>query len=184
MGGPHPPRAEGVAKALKPKGMADDIAAMPDGPSLYDRDFCAWTQEQAAALRAAAPAGSNTLDWGNLAEEIESLGKRERRELLGRFETIIEHLLRLATSPAAEPRAGWRSTVWRTRDEVGHLVADNPSLKPQLAELTELAHQMRRRVAEELTDRGESEAAAAVLALPAFTAEQVTGDWFPPPPAG
>jgi Domain of unknown function DUF29 len=54
--------------------------------ALYDEDFVRWTKEQAAALRRAKnlpPAGtvgSNLpLDWENLAEEIESLGKSERR---------------------------------------------------------------------------------------------------------
>jgi hypothetical protein len=56
--------------------------------ALYDQDFVRWTEEQAAALRRAkslppaAPRGSNLLlDWENLAEEIESLGKSDRREL-------------------------------------------------------------------------------------------------------
>jgi hypothetical protein len=49
---------------------------MAETKALYDEDFVAWAQEQAAALRAAARAGSNLrLDWQNLAEEIEDLGK-------------------------------------------------------------------------------------------------------------
>jgi len=50
---------------------------MPEGSDLYDYDFFLWTQEQAAALRRAKDSNL-PLDWENLAEEIESLGKSER----------------------------------------------------------------------------------------------------------
>ena len=80
--------------------------------ALYDEDFVRWTEEQAAALRRAKslPAGgrgrsSLALDWENLAEEIESLGKSDRRELRSQITRILRHLLKLEFSPAAEPRA-------------------------------------------------------------------------------
>ena len=83
--------------------------------ALYDEDFVRWTEEQAAALRSAIslPAGrtgsSNLpLDWENLAEEIESLGKSDRRELRSQITRVLRHLLKLDVSPAAEPRASWR----------------------------------------------------------------------------
>jgi hypothetical protein len=83
-----------------------------------------WAEAQAEGLRRAAEAGSNLpLDWYNLAEEIESLGRSQRRELRSRLATIIEHLLKLQFSPAMEPRddgskplaaRGGRSTCcWR-----------------------------------------------------------------------
>ena len=71
--------------------------------TLYDEDFVRWTEEQAAALRRAK--GSNlALDWENLAEEIESLGKSDRRELRSQITRILRHLVKLEASPAAEPR--------------------------------------------------------------------------------
>jgi hypothetical protein len=82
-------------------------AKMPNGSALYDRDFFLWTQEQAAALRRAKDSNL-PLDWGNLAEEIESLGKSDRRELRSQIRQILRHLFRLAASPAREPRAGSR----------------------------------------------------------------------------
>ena len=58
--------------------------------ALYDRDFVLWTEEQAAALRRAK--GSNLpLDWENLAEEIESLGKSDRRALSSQIRRILHH---------------------------------------------------------------------------------------------
>jgi hypothetical protein len=58
--------------------------------AIYDEDFLLWTEEQAAALRRAK--GSDlTLDWENLAEEIESLGKSDRRELRSQITRILRH---------------------------------------------------------------------------------------------
>jgi hypothetical protein len=42
---------------------------------LYDQDFSAWTQQQAALLRAR---NWHQLDYDNVAEELEALGKRDR----------------------------------------------------------------------------------------------------------
>ena len=62
---------------------------------LYDQDFVRWTEQQAAALRQAAGLGVNlSLDWENLAEEIDSLGRSLKRELRSRVAVIIEHLIK------------------------------------------------------------------------------------------
>ncbi len=74
------------------------MAVMPDGPR-YDDDFYAWTQHQAAVLRS-LPVSDNRLDREHVAEEIEDLGKSERDAVRSRIRRIIEHLLKLAYSPA------------------------------------------------------------------------------------
>src|SRR5262249_21247609 len=100
---------------------------MPERTKLYDQDFFLWTQEQAAALRHAK--GANLpLDWENLAEEIESLGKSLRAELNSQIRRILRHLLKLEASPATDPRAGWRTTVLDARTELEDLFEDSPSL--------------------------------------------------------
>jgi Domain of unknown function DUF29 len=77
---------------------------------LYEEDFVRWTEQQAAALRQAAGLGTNLpLDWENLAEEIDGLGRSHRHELRSRIAVIIEHLIKVECSPAADPGAdGWR----------------------------------------------------------------------------
>src|SRR5215204_3184394 len=96
---------------------------------LYDEDFLLWTKEQARLLREAAERGVNLpLDWENLAEEVESLGRSDRRELRSRISTIIEHLLKLEHSSAREPREGWRNTVDRSRREAKLILKESPSL--------------------------------------------------------
>lgn len=82
---------------------------------LYDRDFYVWTQEQAAALRAAAKAGgrSNAVEWERVAEEVEDLGKRDLREASSYVILIIEHLFKLAWAQHEDPKAGWRAEIVR-----------------------------------------------------------------------
>ena len=74
---------------------------------LYEEDFVRWTEEQSSALRKAARIGTNLpLDWENLAEEIESLGRTLSLELRSPIAVILEHLLKLEHSPAIDPRRG------------------------------------------------------------------------------
>jgi len=82
---------------------------------LYEDDFYVWTQEQAAALRAAGKAGgkSNAVEWERVAEEVEDLGKRDLREASSYVALIIEHLYKLAWTQREEPKAGWRAEIVR-----------------------------------------------------------------------
>src|SRR5258705_11974756 len=105
---------------------------MPKANELYDQDFLLWTKEQATALRRAT--GSNLpLDWENLAEEIESLGASQRTELNSQIRRVLRHLFRLeASSPAVDPRAGWRAIVRDARIEIEDLLETNPSLRREI----------------------------------------------------
>lgn len=146
---------------------------MGEAKSLYDEDFLLWSKEQAEALRAAAKGGANLpLDWEHIAEEIEDLGKSNRRELRNRLLAILEHLLKLQYSPAVNPRAGWRATIIRERAMIEGLLDDSPSLRGELPELVATA----RAAAAELSRRGET---PKRLPLPDYSVEQVLGDWFP-----
>jgi hypothetical protein len=156
--------------------------------ALYDEDFVRWTEEQAAALRRAGsliPAearGSNVpLDWENLAEEIESLGKSDRRELRSQITRILRHLLKLETSPTAEPRAGWRATIDEARTEIEGLLEDSPSLRRETQALIKKQTRAAARLAaDDLTHHGEPiEVVRARLEGGEYTDEQVLGDWFP-----
>ena len=102
----------------------------------YDEDFYAWTQDQAARLRDAAAAGANLpVDWENLAEEIEGMGRRDRRAFLTQLARVLEHLLKLEHSPAHHPRRGWKLSVVDGRREVGDILNDSPSLRSKLDEI-------------------------------------------------
>jgi len=113
-----------------------------DERPLYDRDFYRWTQEQAALLRGAdalkphgeAPRGVwQDLDWENLAEEIETLGRSERNEIESRLMVLLLHLLKWAYQRDHRSRS-WEATIVEQRRRIAKRVLDNPSLRsyPQL----------------------------------------------------
>jgi hypothetical protein len=100
---------------------------------LYDEDFYAWTQQQAVLLRAGK---WRELDHANLAEELEALGKRDRRELERRLEVLVMHLLKWCYQPERRERSrSWRSTIREQRRRLTRLLEDSPSLRSELPAL-------------------------------------------------
>ncbi len=92
---------------------------------LYERDFCAWLQDQAGKLRSHS---HNEIDWENLAEEIESVGRSERREIQRRLELLIHHLLKWQFQPGRRSES-WRITIGEQRIWIPGIIKDSPSLK-------------------------------------------------------
>jgi hypothetical protein len=156
------------------------MSEMTKVSELYDRDFFLWTQEQAAALRAVRKSNL-PLDWDNLAEEIASLGTSQRTELNSQVRRILRHLFKLEASPAADPRAGWRTTVRDARIEIEDLLEGSPSLRREIDAVVKRQNISAAKLAAyDLEDHGEpAEAVWARLEKGGFTAEQVLGDWFP-----
>src|SRR5690348_15042634 len=111
---------------------------MTAATTLYEEDTAAWAEQQAAALRAAARGGSNQLlDWENLAEEIEDLGKSLRIALKSQISRVILHQIKLMHSPASDPRRGWRRTIRQARDEIARILEDSPSLRREISGIIE-----------------------------------------------
>ncbi len=100
-------------------------------PSLYDRDFFAWTREQAGLLRAGR---ISEIDLENIAEEIESMGKTEKRELSSRLTVLLLHLAKWRFQPGLRGRS-WRLGIESQRLDIADLLDDNPSLRPLLTEI-------------------------------------------------
>jgi hypothetical protein len=158
---------------------------MSDVKTLYDEDILAWSKQQAEALRSVARGGSNqALDWDNIAEEIEDLGKARQSALNGQIRRIIQHLLKLENSPAIEPRRGWLISINNARVEIDYLLEKSPSLRTDIA--AEIADEMKRasRLATyEMEKYGELDAKTlARMRATTYTAEQILEDWFPPEP--
>jgi hypothetical protein len=114
---------------------------MTDG---YETDFHHWTETQAGLLRARA---ANRIDWDHIAEEIESLGISDRRDLASRIQTVLDHLIRLRASPAIDPRRGWERTLIVQRDGIHKLLADSPSLRQLIASIVSAELPTARRLA-------------------------------------
>ncbi len=146
--------------------------------TLYERDYAAWAIEQAALLRDAAAGDASGLDWMNLAEEIEALAGRDRRELGSHIRTIAEHLMKLQASPASDPRLGWEQTVSHARADIEAILQQSPSLTGSVPDLVRRQVPVARRFAARAL-RGHGEGTAVLESLPDYTPEQITGDWWP-----
>lgn len=154
---------------------------MSDGPR-YDDDFYAWTQYQAAVLRSLAT-HDNRFDREHLAEEIVDLGNSERNAVRSEVRRILEHFLKLAHSPASDPRADWMISIANARAELeARLTA---TLRRDVeANLAGIYRHARR--AAEIAFRADHEIHAA-MPLPAecpYTLEDIIADdWYPAPRA-
>jgi len=96
----------------------------------HHRDFYRWTRDQAARLRQLAlDGGVPGLDGRNLADEIETLGRLDRREIERRLVELLEHLARLAWSSDEPPRRAWRLAVEEQRNGIAERIEDSPSLQ-------------------------------------------------------
>ena len=150
---------------------------MPD-PG-YDTDFVLWAESQARALRDAGRAGTNLpIDWENVAEEIEAFGKLQVRELASRIRTILVHLMKLQTSGATEPRAGWRETIVEQRSEIERLIEDSPSLRQIVGRV--IAREIgaaQRQVGAALAEHGETP--RMDMERIGYSEAEVLGDWLP-----
>jgi hypothetical protein len=98
--------------------------------TLYDQDFFAWANEQARLLRAGKLSDA---DIEHIAEEIESMGKAEKRELLSRLSVLLLHLLKWQFQPGRRG-ASWEVTIRNQRRALARHLADNPSLKSKVTE--------------------------------------------------
>ncbi len=96
----------------------------------YDHDFYAWTQNQAQLLRGGQFDG---LDIEQIAEELEDMGRSEKRALESRLEVLIMHLLKWQYQPNLRSRS-WQLTIREQRLRVHNLLEDNPSLQPYLSQ--------------------------------------------------
>jgi len=103
---------------------------------LYEKDFYAWANQQAALLRNGQLAAA---DIENIAEEIESMGKGEKRELFSRLTILLQHLLKWQFQPMLRGPS-WEATISIQRRDLALHMADNPSLNSLLAVAIEHAY--------------------------------------------
>ena len=127
---PHPRDTSGRYIATK----VIERNRMPNN-ALYEQDFYAWTQTTAGLVRAGQ---WREIDRNALAEEVESLGKSEKREISSHLKTMLEHLLKLGITALYLPNdysrgeRGWRATVKEQRLEFAQGIRDTPSLRPTI----------------------------------------------------
>lgn len=141
-------------------------------PKRYDDDVYGWALEQAAALRRRA---ANEIDWENVAEEIESLGRQQISEFRSRMIVLCAHLLKWIYQPERRSRS-WLATIREQRRQIAAHLDENPSLQPAEADQFLKAYGIAR-------DRASGDTDLDVETFPAeppFTLEQAKAlDWMP-----
>jgi hypothetical protein len=93
--------------------------------SSYDSDLYSWTVTQARAIR---DKRWQDVDWENVAEEIESVGRSDRRAVTSHLEVLIAHLLKSIVQPERRT-ASWDQTIRNQRASIARLLDRNPSLR-------------------------------------------------------
>ncbi len=101
----------------------------------YEKDVVAWAMEQAALLRSGQ---LSALDIEHIAEEIEDVGKSEKRELASRMAVLLSHLLKWQHQPGRRG-SSWTRTLKEQRKAIAAAIRQTPSLKASLSDADWLA---------------------------------------------
>jgi hypothetical protein len=96
--------------------------------STYEKDFYAWAIENAELLRQKK---FEEIDIEHIAEEIESMGKNDKRGIISHLRVLIAHLLKWQYQPEFRTNS-WKSTIRNARYQIRALLEDSPSLKREI----------------------------------------------------
>ena len=138
----------------------------------YEQDFYAWAMQAAQALREGR---LSEADLEHVAEELEDMGRSEKRALTNRLAVLLRHLLKWRHQPERRGNS-WGYTIEEQRVRVAKLLEDNPSLKHELEGM--VSHAYRLAVLRAATEIGISKSAFPNLCP--FTLEQILDDGFWP----
>jgi hypothetical protein len=106
----------------------------------YERDFYSWLMEQARHIREGR---FEALDRDNLAEEIEALGREQFNKLVSALRVLMLHMLKWDHQTALRSRS-WVLSIEEQRLEIADVLADNPGLRPRVAEAIARAYRRAR----------------------------------------
>jgi Domain of unknown function DUF29 len=100
-------------------------------PSVYERDFYLWIEQQASRLREGR---LDEIDVANLLEEIEDMGRREKRAVESNLVVLLTHLLKYHSQPDQRSNS-WRGSIVEHRRRLRKLLKESPSLVPFAREI-------------------------------------------------
>ena len=111
--------------------------------SLYERDYYLWLKNTVKLLREGK---LHELDRENLIEEIDDMGKREKRYIYSNLKILLMHLLKYYYQPEKRSNS-WRLTIEEHRQRIKEALEDSPSLKIYLKDSFNKAYQDARKLA-------------------------------------
>ena len=105
---------------------------------LYEQDYALWIEETIKQLKLG---NFSQIDLENLIDEVESLGRRDKRELKSRLITLFEHALKRSYIPLPDCYRGWEVTIKRTQSKLKDILEDSPSFNNLLIEIYDKSYQ-------------------------------------------
>ena len=121
---------------------------MTDTSTLYDQDFYAWLGNNAHLLREGR---LNAIDAMHLAEELEDMGRSQKRAIASHLRVLLSHLLKWRYQPARRS-VSWRLSIRNARDQIEAIVDDSPSLRRELPEVLSREYEKARKYAADETE--------------------------------
>ncbi|MBW4615723.1 MAG: DUF29 domain-containing protein [Desmonostoc vinosum HA7617-LM4] len=113
----------------------------------HTADFNLWIQKTAQLLREHR---WQEIDWENLIEEVEGLGKSERRAIVSQLTRLLLHLLKWQYQPQRRSDS-WLDSITDARTQIELAIQDSPSLKSYPTEQVKESYQRARRQAAKQT---------------------------------
>jgi hypothetical protein len=152
--------------------MARAEAVTEERPSLYERDFYLWLEQQAALLR---DGRLDELDIANLLEEIESMGRKDKKAIQSNLVVVLSHLLKYQFQPD-QRSSSWRGSILEHRRRLRYDFKDSPSLRGHASEVFTQAY-------EDAREQASAESGLPLRQFPKaspYTLEQVLDPKFLP----
>lgn len=126
-------RSKKVIIKPKPKKLSVAVVKNEKSTTDYDHDFFKWTQTQSKLLKKGQ---LDELDIANLKEEIEALGKNDKRSLRSYTIVLLTHLLKQKYQPNGQGNSdSWKISIRNSTREIQFLLQDSPSLKNELLKM-------------------------------------------------
>ncbi|WP_375505511.1 DUF29 domain-containing protein [uncultured Nostoc sp.] len=151
------------------------IQIEPKNQTLYDQDYYLWLRTTINQLRAGQ---FSSVDLDNLLEELESMGRSQKRTVKSLLIRLFEHLLKLTYwDMEREHNEGhWKGEIRTFRREIKDEFKDSPSFKPYILEIFDECYQDARA---EASDRSQLPIDTFPVALLGSLEQILDENWFP-----
>ena len=114
--------------------------------TLYQEDFNLWREQTIKKIKEGS---FEDVDWEHLVEELEDMGKSEKRAFTSNLMVLLAHLLKLKVQFDAPDtmKGSWYNSVDEHRTRVKKDLDDNPSFKSYLETAVKDAYKDARKLA-------------------------------------